>query len=111
LWGDSWQQQQTHYAAADTSTPAALQALLRWFYTCRLDVPFDAVPACLELCQQVQLTELVDEANLALNSEGSFAGSTSLICLSSFLARISVPDRFQHQHVQLLICCQSSLYA
>jgi len=25
----------------------------------------------LELCQQVQLTELVEEANLALNSEGN----------------------------------------
>ena len=36
---------------------------------------FDAVPACLELCQQVHLTELVDEANLALNSEGNDKGA------------------------------------
>ncbi|DBA74292.1 hypothetical protein WJX77_001158 [Trebouxia sp. C0004] len=73
LFGDGWKQQQTHHKAASSSNPLALQALLRWFYTCRLDVAFDAVSACLHLCQQVQLTELVEEANLALNSE---AGNT-----------------------------------
>ncbi|KAL0054628.1 hypothetical protein WJX82_000172 [Trebouxia sp. C0006] len=73
LFGDGWKQQQTHHTVASSSNPLALQALLRWFYTCRLDVAFDAVSACLELCQQVQLTELVEEANLALNSE---AGNT-----------------------------------
>ena len=70
LFGDGWKQQQTHHTVASSSNPLALQALLRWFYTCRLDVAFDAVSACLELCQQVQLTELVEEANLALHSEG-----------------------------------------
>ncbi|DBA91958.1 TPA: Ankyrin repeat and BTB/POZ domain-containing protein 1 [Trebouxia sp. C0005] len=73
LFGDGWKQQQTHHTVASSSNPLALQALLRWFYTCRLDVAFDAVSACLELCQQVQLTELVEEANLALHSE---AGNT-----------------------------------
>jgi hypothetical protein len=70
LFGDGWKQPQTRHKVASSSNPLALQALLRWFYTCRLDVAFDAVSACLELCQQVQLTELVAEANLVLNSEG-----------------------------------------
>lgn len=48
-----------------------MQYVLPWFYTCRLDVPFDAVAAALELCQHAQLTELVAEADLTLNSEGT----------------------------------------
>ena len=68
ILGDSWQQAVTQVQASDSQS--ALQYVLPWFYTCRLDVPFDAVPAALALCEQMQLTELVEEANLALNSEG-----------------------------------------
>ncbi|KAA6425617.1 MAG: hypothetical protein FRX49_04514, partial [Trebouxia sp. A1-2] len=84
LFGDGWKQQQTHHTVASSSNPLALQALLRWFYTCRLDVAFDAVSACLELCQQVQLTELVEEANLALHTGNTlqhlpFRGSSLVV--------------------------------
>ena len=78
LFGDSWTQHQTEYTVSSSSSPAALQALLRWFYTSRLDVPFDAVPVCLELCQQVQLTDLAEEAILALHSEGTTILSITL---------------------------------
>lgn len=71
VFGDSWKHQITHFKASSSNSQAALQYVLPWFYTCRLDVPFDAVPAALELCQQAQLTELVTEADLTLNSEGT----------------------------------------
>lgn len=71
LFGDSWKECVTSHKVSSSAKQAALQYMLPWFYTCRLDVPFDTVPAALELCEQVQLTELVDEANLALNSEGN----------------------------------------
>ena len=61
----------THFQASCSNSEAALQYVLPWFYTCRLDVPFDAVAAAVQLCQQAQLTDLVAEANLTLNSEGT----------------------------------------
>lgn len=71
VFGDSWKQQITHFQASSSNSQAALQYVLPWFYTCRLDVPFDAVAAALELCRQAQLIELVAEADLTLNSEGT----------------------------------------
>lgn len=71
VFGDSWKQQITHFQASSRASEAALQYVLPWFYTCRLDVPFDAVAAALQLCHQAQLTELIAEANLTLNSEGT----------------------------------------
>lgn len=86
LFGESWHNALTEYKAPSGQTD--LQYLLPWFYTCRLDVPFDAVPAALELCRQVQLTDLVDEANLALNSEGSAhcLAHVSLPCVLGLLS-------------------------
>lgn len=71
VFGDSWKHQITQFQASSSNSEAAMQYVLPWFYTCRLDVPFDAVAAALELCQQAQLTELVAEADLTLNSEGT----------------------------------------
>ena len=104
IFGDIWQLAVTHHhVSSSSSEQSALQFLLPWFYTCRLDVPFDAVPAALELCQQAVLTELVDEANLALNSEGTacivFVLSTHiqhscclLLCQHDVLAKSKQPE-------------------
>lgn len=70
LFASSWQQSPTTYTETDPNQQAPLQALLRWFYTSRLELPYEAVPACLQLLQLVGLTELADEANAIVNSEG-----------------------------------------
>lgn len=70
LFSSAWEQTPTNYTEADPSKHAPLQALLRWCYTCRLDLPYEEVPACLQLLQSAGLTELADEVHAVMNSEG-----------------------------------------
>ena len=70
LFGTAWEQTPTNYTEADPSKHAPLQALLRWCYTCRLDLPYEEVPACLQLLQSAGLTELADEVHADMSSEG-----------------------------------------
>ena len=80
VFGTAWEETPTYYTETDASKQAPLQALLRWFYTSRLELPYEAVPACLQLLQTVRLTDLADEASAIMDSEGKpEVGTHSLI--------------------------------
>ncbi|KAL3148881.1 Ankyrin repeat and BTB/POZ domain-containing protein 1 [Trebouxia sp. C0010 RCD-2024] len=103
VFGDSWKHQVTHFQAPSSSSEAVLQYLLPWFYTCRLDVPFDAVPAAVELCQRAQLSHLVAEADSTLNSEAGkimqhlpFRGSSLVVEPPREVAKQQLQDCLQH---------------
>lgn len=59
------------YTESDATKQAPMQALLRWFYTTRLELPYEAVPVCLQLLHMAGLADLADEANAIMNSEGT----------------------------------------